>query len=70
MSNIYVHTLSDDEMHALIDEFPELSESGAVYRIVEHADCYDVYVDESETSPNNPFNHVFVFDKPLLHTNQ
>ena len=73
-----VKVLSEEEMNALIDEYPELKECGEVYRIVEHDDCYDVYVDQSDTctqygdfvaSPHNPRNHVFVFDKPLLHTN-
>ena len=59
--------LSKDEMSALLSEHPSIEYYyGIVYRIVEHDDCYDCYVAQIETSPHNPFNHVIVFDKPLL----
>ena len=70
MPSTRVHELSEEEMNSLLSEYPELNEYGPVWRIVEHDDCYDVYVDQSDTSPHDPRNHVFVFDKPLLHTQQ
>ena len=62
----HCRVLSEDEMNALLNEHPTLSQYGPVYRIVEHDDCYDVYPDQDVEHPGRGRNHVFVFDKPLL----
>ena len=67
MSNTRIRELSKDEITALINEYPELGETGHVTRIVEDDNSYTVYVNQSEDFTQS-YYHAFVYDKPLLHT--